>query len=168
MHTSRKRIWRFKSRIAEWKEASANALWIGVFLDFFLRLTTTLWGFLVFWDFPVAFQKCLNSFDTFGLVSFVSFLVAKFSSTAVLFNSCFCRVHVVEQVLGEYNNLKKLNDFLEGPEPFQFDTDAHGRRLVIPEPAIFIYPGCSWASPELVCHGEKKRFMGCRSVASER
>ena len=24
------------------------------------------------------------------------------------------RVHVVEQVLGEYNNLKKLNDFLEG------------------------------------------------------
>lgn len=25
-----------------------------------------------------------------------------------------CRVHVVEQVLGEYNNLKKLNDFLEG------------------------------------------------------
>ena len=27
-----------------------------------------------------------------------------------------CRVHVVEQVLGEYNNLKKLNDFLEGRE----------------------------------------------------
>ena len=85
-----------------------------------------------FSDFPLLYEVFLFSetflsqfafefFSRFWTCIFRSFLQILFHCSAF---RCFCRVHVVEQVLGDYNNLKKLNDFLEGPVPFQFDTDS--------------------------------------------
>ena len=86
---------------------------------FFLRLPTTVLYEVFLFSETFLLHFAFEFFSRFWTCIFRSFLQILFHCSAFC---CFCRVHVVEQVLSEYNNLKKLNDFLEGPVPFQFDT----------------------------------------------